>query len=408
MDMPLLSPTMKKGNIIAWHKKEGDTIEVGDVILDIDTDKATMEVEATHAGILEKILIPAGTHDVLVKTAIAILRQSGDSDSDILRVIDELTSGESSQSDVTKTQGGTITDSTEEACTRDSDNRSRDRIGISPLARKIANEHGIDISAISGSGPSSRIVRVDVEKALNIKPPRHAHDESPQYVDEVPSQLRRVIAEKLTESKQTTPHFYLNVSADVTNLVKMRSEINDGNNAGTKITINDFIVKAAALALADNPLVNVAWNDGKIRKFQSADIAVAVSIDDGLITPIVRHADRKSITEISMEIKDLVQLAKDRKLALHQLTGGGITISNLGMYGIDSFLAIVNLHQGSILSIGQIRKIPAYNESNELVAVQELSIGYSVDHRVIDGAVAAKFLSSLVTYLQKPTTLLLG
>ncbi|MDR1609370.1 MAG: 2-oxo acid dehydrogenase subunit E2 [Holosporales bacterium] len=413
IDMPMLSPTMAKGNIVTWHKKEGDSIEVGDIVLDIDTDKATMEVEATYSGVLAKILVPAGTHDVPVKTAIAILQQAGDSDDDISDMVNNVVSGTiakplETQHSALSTGSDRTAGVTPNAAERVPDVSMQcnkiSTVRSSPLARKIANERGIDVSKIVGSGPGFRVVRADVEKIMTQQT---SSGSDVQYVDTLPSQIRKVIAEKLTQSKQNIPHFYLSVSADVTALIKMREDINGGNVIDTKITVNDFVVKAVALALSDHPEVNVAWCDGQVRSFKSIDIAVAVSVDDGLITPVVWDADSKSIIEISCEIKSLAQRAKSKSLTLRQITGGGITVSNLGMHGIDHFFAIINHQQGSILSIGKARKVPMYNERNELVAAQILNIGYSVDHRVIDGTVAAKFLQSLVSYLQTPVSLLL-
>ncbi|MDR1365075.1 MAG: 2-oxo acid dehydrogenase subunit E2 [Holosporales bacterium] len=401
INMPMLSPTMEKGNIVAWRKTEGDSVEVGDVVLDVDTDKATMEVEATYAGTLEKILTPAGSRDVPVKTTIAILRQRGDSDDDVARIMSEITPvpGVCACAPNTASRTHVIVDAPKDVSV----------ISASPLARKIANEYGIDISKIPGSGPGSRVVRADVEKAIDLS---NSHSLEPTesaspYVDAPPSNIRKIIAEKLTKSKQDVPHFYLNVSADITSLIKIREEINSGGVADTKITVNDLVIKATALALSDHPDVNVAWSNGQIRKFSNVDISVAVSVDDGLITPVVRRADRKSVVEISHEIKRLAQLAKTKSLTLQQIAGGGITVSNLGMYGVDHFFAIINSQQGSILSIGKADTVPMYNERGEIVAAQMLRIGHAVDHRVIDGAVAAKFLSSLVTYLQNPLRMLI-
>jgi pyruvate dehydrogenase E2 component (dihydrolipoamide acetyltransferase) len=277
-------------------------------------------------------------------------------------------------------------------------------VRISPLARKTANEHGVDVTGVVGSGPGSRIVQADIKRILEH--PLEI-DDGPRYVDIPPSRIRMLIAEKLTRSKQDVPHFYLSVTADVTALMRMREEINGSNIVGTKITVNDLIIRAVALAVSTHQDVNVSWCNGRVRTFKTVDIAVAVSVDGGIVTPVIENADRKELVEISNEIKHLTQLARTRSLTLQQMTGGGITVSNLGMYGISRFFAIINSDQGSILSVGKASKVPVYNEHNELVAAHMLEIGYSVDHRVIDGAVAAEFLASLVTYLQAPTSLLL-
>ncbi|MDR3031228.1 MAG: 2-oxo acid dehydrogenase subunit E2 [Holosporales bacterium] len=369
LEMPTLSPSMEKGNLINWLKKEGDSIEIGEVIAEIDTDKATMEVESMYEGILEKILVPAGTFDVLIKTPIAIIKQKNE------KYIEPAL-------------------------------QEKERVKASPLAKRIANEYDIELSKLTGSGPGGRIIKSDVleysEQKLN-----KAEIPQIQYIDEQISNLRKVIAEKLTKSKQDTPHFYMNVSANVSELFKIRKLINDSGSSATKITVNDFIIKAVALALCDSPEINVSWTDGKIRKYSSIDISVAVAIDEGLFTPIIRNVNCKSLKEISQEMKDLADKAKSGKLLPDEFIGGGITISNLGMYQIDNFSSIINPPQGSILSIGPAKKTPIFDDENNIIAAQIMNIGYAIDHRVIDGSAAAKFLEKLSKYLQSPMTLVL-
>ncbi|MDR3224122.1 MAG: 2-oxo acid dehydrogenase subunit E2 [Holosporales bacterium] len=383
-EMPKLSPTMEKGNVVSWCKNEGDHISIGDVVLEIDTDKATMEVESTFEGVLEKILIQGGSHDVPVRTPIAIIGQT-DGES-----VEERTLIQEGSHDVPVKTPVAIIGQTDGEFVEDLPPVRR----ISPLAKRIANDLGVDVSKLTGTGPNGRIVKADVTISKC------------KYVDEPVSQMRRIIAEKLTMSKQETPHFYMNSSADVTELLKFKCMLNKSRKIDTKITVNDLIVKAVALAIEDEPAVNVSWNSGQIRKFNQVDISVAVAVDGGLITPIVENANLKNIQEISKEIKFLVQQAKSGKLKPEQFIGGGITVSNLGMYKIDSFSSIINPPQASILSIGPAKKAPIYNEDNQLVPANILTIGYAIDHRVIDGATAAKFLETLVSNLENPMLLI--
>lgn len=395
LEMPALSPSMEKGNLVSWIKNEGDEISVGDVIAEIDTDKATMEVESNYKGVLEKIIIPAGTHDVLVKTPIAVIRQKNDTDQQVQEAIESIKQPAVSKGDVKPETQQSL-----QVIKEHSD------IKASPLAKRIAAEYGIDISKIKGTGPGSRIIKGDV---LSAKDSEIQIIESPlttcaPYVDEDITQMRKVIAEKLTKSKQDTPHFYMNISANVSELLDLRYKINNASNI--KILIDAFIAKAAALAMNTFPEINSSWANGKIRKYNTVDVSIAVAIDGGLITPIVRNCDKKSLKEISKEIRSLADSAKAGSLKPDQFIGGGITISNLGMYGIDSFSSIINPPQGSILSIGPSKKTPVYNERDEIVPASIMNIGYAVDHRIIDGAVAAKFLCNLVKYLENPISLL--
>jgi pyruvate dehydrogenase E2 component (dihydrolipoamide acetyltransferase) len=395
---------MEKGNLVAWCKNEGDEIAFGDVIIEVDTDKATMEVESTCEGTLAKILIPAGTHDVPVKTPIAIIRQKNDTDVDVRNAVEEMQGSFcSGNRDNDKKDG---VNNSEVAYLNESESIEH-FVKASPLAKRIANEYGVDILKIVGSGPDGRIVKDDVLKTVHSKKNDTKSSAKTKYVDYQLSSIGMVIAEKLTMSKKEIPHFYMTVSVDVTKLLEMREDINNSGLVNTKITVNDLVVKAVALAMKDERDVNVTWHEGLIRKFNAVDISIAVAIDDGLITPILEEADRKSLIEISCEIKELVELAKVGKLKANQIIGGGITVSNLGMYGIDSFLSIINSPQGSILSIGPAKKVPVYDEKGDLVAARLMKIGYAIDHRVIDGKIAAKFLEALTRYLENPVLLLL-
>lgn len=406
-EMPSLSPTMEKGNLVTWCKNEGEEISVGDVIAEIDTDKATMEVESIYKGILAKILVPAGTHDVPVRTPIAVIKQKNDTEEDIKNAIAKSSvptpSEEANISEKIEIVSEIIVEMPSEEI------ETSERIKASPLAKRIANEYGIDLSSITGSGPRGRIIKEDVlnVKQLSNHPMKIDFPKTSKFIEEPASSLRKVIAEKLTKCKNEVPHFYMSVSANVTELLKFRKQINDSGKLDTKITVNDLITKAVALALKEEPSVNVIWNNGKVRKFSTVDVSVAVAVEDGLFTPVIWSADLKRIEVISKEIKDLAKKAKEGKLKPDQFMGGSITISNLGMYNIDSFFSIINPPHGSILSIGSAKKSPSYNDEGKIVPADIITIGYAVDHRVINGGDAAKFLEKLVKYLENPILLVM-
>ncbi len=390
-EMPTLSPTMEKGNLVSWCKNEGDEIAIGDVIAEVDTDKATMEVESVYKGKLERVLVAAGTHDVAVKTPIAIIRQKSDTDEDIAQAIAGINSREIPNQP----------EPPRPAPTRPPHNT---RVGItqkaSPLAKRLANELGINISDLSGTGPHGRIVKNDV---INAKTPVN----EPAYIDKPISSMRKIIAKKLTKAKQEIPHYYMSVKANVTSLLQLRKQLNDSGKLNTKITVNDLIVKAVANAMREVPEINVIWNNDTIRHFNNIDISIAVAIDGGLVTPVIKNANKKSLGQISQEIKDLSNRAKEKKLTPEEYNGGTLTISNLGMFGVNSFLSIINSPQSSILSIGATQKEVIINEYNFIHSADTLNIGYAIDHRVIDGAVAAKFLKQLKANLETPALIFL-
>jgi len=407
-EMPSLSPTMEKGNLVTWCKNEGDEIAIGDIIAEIDTDKTTMEVESIHKGILAKILVQAGTHDVPVKTPIAIIKQKNDTEEDIKNAIEKASVSNLDDSNQNASEEiETISERVIDVPSTNSGNS--EKIKASPLAKRIANEYGIDLSTIIGSGPHGRIVKDDVlnVKQLSSQSTQINFPKESKFIEEPASSLRRVIAEKLTRCKNEVPHFYMSISANVTELLKIRKQINDSGKLDTKITVNDLITKAVSLALKEEPSVNVVWNNGKIRKFSTVDVSVAVAVEDGLFTPVIWSADLKRIETISKEVKDLAKKAKEGKLKPDQFMGGSITISNLGMYSIDSFFSIINPPHGSILSIGAAKKSPIYNNEGKFVPSDMINIGYAVDHRVINGGDAAKFLEQLVKYLENPILLII-
>ena len=398
-EMPSLSPTMEKGNLVTWCKNEGDEVAVGDLIAEIDTDKATMEVESIYKGVLAKILVPAGTHDVAVKTPIAIIRQKDDTDEDIAHAMENI-------SNMTKVnQNDELAQSeksVELACNTFLDTKHSE-VSASPLAKRLANEYGMDITQLSGSGPHGRIVKQDILNAretLQQSKRIEMNANRPRYVDTSATSMQKLIAEKLTKVKQEVPHFYMSTKVDVTSLINLRKKLNDNENLDTKITVTDLLVKAIAVSMSEEPGGNVMWNNGSIRHFNTVDISIAVATDNGIITPIIWDADKKSLMQISRDIKALAVKAKEKSLSPEQYTGGALTISNLGMFGIDTFYSIINPPQASILSIGSARKEPIVGEDGNIKIADIMQIGYAIDHRAIDGATAAKFLHKVATNIQ--------
>lgn len=401
--MPSLSPTMEKGNLIAWCKNEGDKISIGDIIAEIDTDKATMEVESMQKGILCKILIQAGTHDVAVKTPIAILRIKKDTDEDIENFIKNI-----SQESCTSQTLPPIISHEEKEHFPEPIIEDINKIKASPLAKRLALEYGIDISSIlNPSGPGGRIVKQDIIEAKNQKSDNKTSLKRNQneYTDEIPKPIRKAIADKLSSSKQNIPHFYLNISCNLDKVLIIREVLNS-NKRGIKITINDIIVKAIANSLAAHPDVNVSWIDGKLRRYSNIDVCVAVSTPDGIFTPIIKNADQKSLYEISKEIKEKAKLAQEGKLTPKDYIGGSMTVSNLGMFGITRFQAIINPPQGSIISVGASNICPIVNDSKTIEISNIIEFCLSVDHRAIDGAPAARYLQTLKSTLENFTDII--
>ena len=405
LEMPALSPTMEKGNLVSWKKNEGDTIEVGDIIAEIETDKATMDVESVYKGTLAKIIISEGSKDVAVKTPIAIIRQKKDTDEDISNILKNINT--SQESFTASNKDITIEEPTEKAQESNIQDIQIQNIKASPLAKRIANQKGIDLSSIRGSGPGGRIVKADIENMIStscIKESQNAHNGI--CFEDIPvSGMRKVIAEKMTKAKRDVPHYYINITADVSDLINLRKTLNDSGIIDTKITVNDLIVKAVACAMANVPEINVIWNESTIRQFKNVDISVAVAIEGGIFTPVIRNADTKTVSSISKEIKELAALAKTGKLLPEQYTGGTITISNLGKYEIDSFTSILNLPQVSILSVAQIKKIPIVKNDNIEIG-NVISMCLAIDHRAIDGTVAANFMQRLKNILENPCSML--
>ena len=412
--MPALSPTMEHGNLAKWLVSEGDTVSSGDMLCEIETDKATMEYEGIDDGVIAKILVPEGTEDVAVGTVIAVLAEEGED----IASIDVAPKAKAVPPSV-------VAAVSEKAAPKPAVpapapapaplSNSGGRINASPFARRIAEQKGLDIRTIVGSGPKGRIVKADVETAkagaqvsapIATAAPVAVPTETP-FEEIKLNNMRKTIARRLTESKQTVPHFYLTIDCEIDKLLALRKEANaDSENTGVKLSVNDFIIKAVALALKKVPDANASFAGDKIYKYKRADISVAVAIDGGLITPVVRGACEKGLASISAEVKDLASRAKEGKLAPQEYTGGTFSISNLGMYGIKEFSAVINPPEGAILAVGAGEQRPVVRDG-ELAVATVMSVTLSCDHRVIDGAVGSEFLAAFKGYLQNPITMLL-
>ena len=391
--MPALSPTMTEGSLSKWLIKVGDQVKAGDVLAEIETDKATMEVEAVDEGVVTKLLVNEGESSVAVNTTIAILNGSDKIESEDKKALTK-------EIDNQKIQFSTKENLQNKDISYDKNISTRNlnmKFRASPYAKKIAQQKKIDLDLIKGSGPEGRIIKRDVENISFLQ--------ENSLIGETPSAMRKIIAERTSLTKQTVPHFYLTIESNVDNLLVMRKKIN--NDSEVKISINDILVKALALAQKKNPKSNVSWVNGKIIRYSSVDVSIAVALDEGLITPIVKEADSKGLIEISKEIKYLVDKSKKGKLLPEEYSGGTISISNLGMFGITEFSAIINPPQSSILAVGTIKKTPAV-VNDEVKVVSILKSTLSADHRVLDGAVAGKLLKDFHDIIENPFILWLN
>ncbi len=415
--MPALSPTMTEGNLAKWHKQEGDTVVSGDIIAEIETDKATMEVEAVEEGVLGRILVAEGSENVAVNTAIAVMLEEGEDASALDAVVVDTPVPAAEPAPASPVEP--VAEPVPMAPS------SGDRVVASPLARRMATQSGLDIGAIAGSGPHGRVVKTDVETALaGVGAPAAAARPGsaavptaivetpgmPAYIEAPNSAVRKIIAQRLTESKREAPHFHLTVDCHIDALLEARKELNSRSPAegpdAYKISVNDFVVRAAALALGKVPAANASWTDAAIRLYQRADISVAVAIDEGLITPIIHDAGSKGLATISAEMKDLAARARDGKLAPEEFQGGTFSISNLGMFGVTAFTAVINPPQGAILAVGMGEQRPVVRDG-ALAVTTVMSCTLSVDHRVVDGAVSAQFLAAFKALIEDPLTMLL-
>jgi len=444
--MPKLSPTMEEGQLSRWLKKEGDKVSMGEPLAEIDTDKATMEMQALANGVLRKILIKEGESAPLGQL-IAII---GEPDEDISGMIQaapqsapaaaaaktepqpapepkpEAQPAPAAQSDEFDSRRTTFIGNKKAEPAGNGSRREMQpstRLIVSPLAARMAAEAGVDLRSLSGSGPGGRIVKRDIEAAVSQAAGARAPSEAPErrlravetkapqpvfeattYHDEPASEIRRTIARRLVTSLGPVPHFFLTIDVEMDRAVEMRRNINE-LDPELKISINDIIIKVAAAALMEHPQVNASYQDKNIRYYDHADIGVAVAIDEGLITPVVRAADQKSLSQIAREVRDMAERARHRKLRPEEYTGASFSISNLGMFGIDEFTAVINPPEGGILAIGAVTPKPVVRE-NQIVARQMMRVTMSCDHRVIDGATGAKFLQTFKKFLENPLYLL--
>ncbi len=425
--MPALSPTMEEGTLAKWLVKEGDTVSSGDLLAEIETDKATMEFEAVDEGTIGKILIAEGTEGVKVNTAIAVLLEDGESADDIAAT--PAKAPEAAPAAAGNEAAAPAASEAPAPAPTAPVKADGGRIFASPLARRIAAQKGLDLAQITGSGPHGRIVKADVEGATATAPaaapapaaaaPAAAAPAGPsadavarmyetREYDEIKLDgMRKTIAARLSEAKQTIPHFYLRRDIKLDALLKFRSQLNKQlEGRGVKLSVNDFIIKAVANALQQVPACNAVWAGDRVLQLKPSDVAVAVAIEGGLFTPVLQDADTKSLSALSTEMKDLAGRARERKLAPHEYQGGTFAISNLGMFGIDNFDAIVNPPHAGILAVGSGVKKPVVGDDGELAVATVMSVTMSVDHRVIDGALGAELLQAIVDNLENPMVML--
>jgi pyruvate dehydrogenase E2 component (dihydrolipoamide acetyltransferase) len=412
--MPALSPTMTEGTLAKWLKNEGDKVKAGDVIAEIETDKATMEVEAVDEGTIGKILVAAGTANVAVNAPIAVLLEEGESAADISKASAPTTPAPKPASSESQALAPT-------PAAQKTVEKIGDRVFATPLARRIAQQKNIDLKAIKGSGPHGRIVKDDV---VNVKPAlAPAPSSAPSVVSsgpnaktlaqqlgmsftEIPNNnIKKVVARRLLESKQTVPHFYLTIDCRIDELLKARQRLNDEAKGAYKLSVNDFVIKAAAMALKAYPAANVAWTDDAVLQYDHADVSVAVATLNGLITPIIKKAETKGLKQISSEMKDLAARARDGKLKPEEFQGGTFSVSNLGMFGIKNFGAIINPPQACILAVGAGIEQPVVIDGMLAVGTV-MSCTLSVDHRAVDGAVGAEYLQIFKSYIENPVAML--
>ncbi len=426
--MPALSPTMEEGTLAKWLVKEGDTVSSGDLLAEIETDKATMEFEAVDEGTVGKILIPEGTEGVKVNTAIAVLLEDGESAGDIGATPTAAPAAAPAAAAGNETAAPAAPEAPAPAPAAPA-KADGGRIFASPLARRIAAQKGLDLAQISGSGPHGRIVKADVESATAAPAaapapaaaaaPTAAAPAGPsadavakmyegrEYEEIKLDGMRKTIAARLSEAKQTIPHFYLRRDIKLDALLKFRSQLNKQlEGRGVKLSVNDFIIKAVANALQQVPECNAVWAGDRVLQLKPSDVAVAVAIEGGLFTPVLQDADTKSLSALSTEMKDLAGRARERKLAPHEYQGGTFAVSNLGMFGIDNFDAIVNPPHAGILAVGTGLKKPIVGDDGELTVATVMSVTMSVDHRVIDGALGAQLLQAIVDNLENPMVML--
>ena len=419
--MPALSPTMTEGNLAKWLKNEGEAVKPGDVIAEIETDKATMEVEAVDEGKLGKILVPAGSQGVKVNQPIALLLEEGEDASALAKAATAAPkpaapaptpAPATAPAPVASQPAAAPTPAPAAAAA------TGERVFASPLARRMAQQAGLDLARVNGSGPHGRIVKADIDAALARGAPAVAKPAPaatpaaappafglPAFTEQPHSMMRKVIARRLVESKREAPHFYLTIDCNLDRLLQLRQEIN-AKREKDKISVNDFVIKASALALKQVPAANASWTETAVRLYQAADVSVAVATPGGLITPIIRSANTKTLSAISAEMKDLAARARENKLKPEEYQGGTFSVSNLGMFGIREFAAVINPPQGAILAVGAGEQRPIVKD-NALAIATMMSCTLSVDHRVVDGAIGAEFLAAFKKLVEDPLSMLI-
>ena len=407
--MPALSPTMETGTLAKWTVVVGDAVRSGDVIAEIETDKATMEVEAVDDGILASIMLAEGSEGVAVGTPIGRLAEDGESPDDVAAA-PASTAPVAPEPAAAPVEEPTQPTPAPVPAPAAVSSAPANRIFASPLARRIAADRGVGLASLSGSGPHGRILRRDVEAAETapaaVRPAVDQAVVQGASTLEPNSQMRRIIASRLQESKQTAPHFYLTIDCEIDALLAARRQMNDQAPEGVKISVNDLVIRAAAMALIKAPKANASWEGENTRLFTHADIAMAVAVDGGLVTPVIWAAEKKGLAEIASVSRDLATRARDGKLAPEEFTGGSFTISNLGMYGVREFAAVINPPQGAILAVGAGEQRPVVRDGQLAVATM-MTVTLSADHRVVDGAVGAEWLQAFKGYVEAPVTMLL-
>ena len=419
--LPKLSPTMEEGTLVAWVKKEGDEVDVDDLLAEVETDKATMEFRSFDRGVLLKILVPEG-ETLEPDVPVAIIGKAGEDVSDLLAEVEaakaapsesapesapaaEFVSGSAAAAE--SVSGSAPAAAAESAAAPVSAPASATgRVLSSPLVRRLARERDIDLRQVAGTGPAGRIIKRDLDSYSPSATPAASGERLPPRVVKA-SSMRRTIARRLTESKQTVPHYYLTIDTDIGPLADARKAMNAELEAeGRKVSLNDLIIKSAGVALRRVPEVNASWIDGDIHYHQVVDISIAVAVEDGLMTPVVRDVDRKGIAQISDEVRDLAARARDRKLQPEEMSRGTFSISNLGMFGIEEFSAVINPPEGAILAVGTIRNVPVV-EGGGIAPGRRMRFTLSCDHRIIDGATGAKFMAAFKAIVEAPMTMLL-
>jgi pyruvate dehydrogenase E2 component (dihydrolipoamide acetyltransferase) len=432
--MPALSPTMETGNLTKWNVKVGDAVKSGMVLAEIETDKATMEVEAVDEGTVAKLVVAEGSTDVPVNAVIAILAEEGEDIAAAAAAAEEAApAAPKAEAPKAEEKAKPEAPKAEAPKAEGAQAAEGERVFASPLARRVAKEKGLDLKSVKGSGPKGRIILRDVEgaeaapkpaapqasapAAAPVAKPAGASDEmmlklfDPDSYELIPHDgMRRTIARRLTESKQTVPHFYVTIDVDIDALLALRKDINDAaptadGKPAYKVSVNDMVIKAYALALKAVPDAHTSWTDGGMLKHRHADVGVAVSIPGGLITPIVRKADEKSLSAISNEVKDLARRAKDRKLKPEEYQGGTTSVSNLGMFGVKDFAAVINPPHATILAVGAGEQ-RAVVKNGQLAVATVMSVTLSTDHRAVDGALGAELLRAFRGFIEKPMSML--